>query len=206
MKHILTAIAALSLAAAAYANDITLKTGKVYKDIEIQGLDAKGISIYYDGQKMLATINPDQISDTDAKKYEFQINEYRKLKVASDKAVAKAKLDEMLKKNGVLLDGNISQVVGDAAALHIGDPQNHKAIYQQTIYISDIPIDDLTDGVYFGGNIYRVGTYQYTNTMGAMKTIPAYTASKKQAIEYYKAQLFADNVGQIATDYRNQQR
>lgn len=107
---------------AIYAADVTLKSGKVLKDAELQGVDDKGISFYYERQTKVTTVNPDQLTDADRKKYAWAIDEYSQKKTKLQKDALKARRIALLKKNLLNFDGEIFQIIPNGGLAKLPNP------------------------------------------------------------------------------------
>lgn len=210
MTRILLGIALLLVCGVSGAKDLVTKSGKTYKDYEVDKATATGLSIFHKGG--VATIPYVDLPDDLRKKYAKQEKEApAKLKAARLKALDN-RINQYLQKQMdsffIFYDCKILQIIDKNSALvipqklHISTkPDAIK--FTQTIFITGFDASSYADGerLYDSALMKRIktsdrlvrtwniGTYQYSSVSGAARTIQKFTMDYDEALQYLKDEL-----------------
>lgn len=177
---------------------MTTKSGKVYKNYDVDRATLYGVAIFHDGGS--ATVPYADLPDELRKKYSEEekqaAGEVKRLRDIARKEAEEKRNALILKKNEENLYGlKVLQVLNDGL-LAINDFGDRDICYVTGWKSYNV----FVDGQHLGNRLekrfnlptpsyfllcWRVGTYKYTDTRGASRQVNKYTVSEKQAIEYY---------------------
>lgn len=209
MKRVLLALFALSLVSG--AADLTTKSGKVYKNYDIDRATPYGVAIFHDSGS--ATVPYADLPDELRKKYSEEekqaAGEVKRLREVARKDAAERAMAEFLKtkeerfRRPCIISILPQGVLAEGTSLNDGF---------KTFWITDAEIKGKTDGAILSNfssyeNIqvmrgpkewvpgrekvrwlicYEIGTHSYINTRGARCTVKKYTVDKQKAYDYHR--------------------
>mgnify|MGYP001074257238 CR=1 FL=1 len=188
MKRILLALFALSLIAG--AADLTTKSGKVYKNYDVDRATPYGVAIFHDGGS--ATVPYADLPDELRKKYSEEekqaAGEVKRLREVARKEAEEKRNALILKKNEEKLYSlKVLQVLNDGL---LAINSSGKVCYvtgwkSYNAFVDGMPLGNRMEKYSYFLLCWCVGTYKYTDTQKASRQVGKYTVSERQAIEYY---------------------
>ena len=188
MKRILLALFALSLIAG--AADLTTKSGKVYKNYDVDRATPYGVAIFHDGGS--ATVPYADLPDELRKKYSEEekqaAGEVKRLREVARKEAEEKRNALILKKNEEKLYSlKVLQVLNDGL---LAINSSGKVCYvtgwkSYNAFVDGMPLGNRMEKYSYFLLCWCVGTYKYTDTQKASRQVSKYTVSERQAIEYY---------------------
>ena len=164
--------------------DLTTKSGKVYKNYSISGVTRRGVNVEFaDG---IANVPLSELPDDLREKYAPEVE---KKKVAAKKKADARKRAAGLKKITLDLDGTVKCF----NVTKTGLIATHDS-YENAFFIDGLKISDYVDGSTIPPNVngkkgkvlrlYCIGTYSYRDTSGGKTTIPRFTVNTQKASKY----------------------